>query len=423
MAEKSCDLSFRDGRSCTPEQISQSQAGGMVVLKRIGLLMIGLIFLVTGLSAQTPKVRISAWYWLNSAPKTDWQGDFITMKNMGFTDVLLGWGLDAAGVATRISDTQKAIRLAHQAGMGAYLIVWHPHANSLTRRPEFMQIDSEGHVLKSFDVFNPEWRSTQWKTYIQKVAKAYGTEPGFSGYVFDDSFGAGGNGVVSYGAYEKKAFGEPLPTKPDDPRWDAWEKARQGWWEDWARDTTKYIRAIDPNHRHQIYLEDHFPMVVNPKRLSRLGLDFGRVAKHFDAVGGYTSARWSSDPDSGQKAAQLTPEAIEGVRKYTNPRQEIIYTFWVANQAEERLPGAAMYPTADQIKLICEAALKLGIRHIDMYGYRIGEYILKPDQTMADMVPPDPAPYKLTGQFPLKFLWDRPEVHQGLADYLKSLNR
>jgi hypothetical protein len=35
---------------------------------------------------------------------------------------------------------------------------------------------------------------------------------------------------------------------------------------------------------------------------------------------------------------------------------------------------------------------------------------------------PEPAPYLLTGQFPEKFLWDRPEVHQALAAYMKGLN-
>ncbi|HEX5431802.1 MAG TPA: hypothetical protein VFW83_07540, partial [Bryobacteraceae bacterium] len=268
-----------------------------------------------------------------------------------------------------------------------------------------------------------QFRSTLWKSYLQKLARAYGNEPGFAGYVFDDSFGSGGTGIVSYGAYEKKAFGEPLPTKPGDPRWDEWVKTREGWWEDWARDTTSYIRAIDPDRHHQIYLEDHLPSIVNPKRTDKLGLDFNRVAKHFDAVGGYTTTSWNSSADSGEKAAEKTTEAILEVRKMIGPKKEIIYTFWVANPPEERQPAAAKYPTAEQIKLICQAALKQGIRQLDMYGYRIGEYRLKPGQTLQEMVPSGTAPYKITGQFPQKFLWDRPEVHQGLADYLLSLNR
>jgi hypothetical protein len=30
--------------------------------------------------------------------------------------------------------------------------------------------------------------------------------------------------------------------------------------------------------------------------------------------------------------------------------------------------------------------------------------------------------YRLSGQFPQKFLWDRPELHAGLHAYLRGLN-
>src|SRR5437773_3117671 len=85
-----------------------------------------------------PQVRVSAWYWLNSAPKANWEGDFTTMRNLGFTDVLLCWGLDLSGVVTRKTETKQAMQWAHKAGIGVYLIVWHPSANSLARVPEFM---------------------------------------------------------------------------------------------------------------------------------------------------------------------------------------------------------------------------------------------------------------------------------------------
>ena len=373
------------------------------------------------LCAQTPNVRISGWYWLNSAPKTDWQGDFVTMKHLGFTDVLLGWGLDVHAAATRVPDTQQAIRWAHQAGLGAYIFIWHPTAVSMERRPEFMQVDSEGHRLTSFDVFNPKWRSTEWKSYLQAIARAYGDEPGMAGYVFDDTFFAGGNGVISYGEFEKHAFGEPLPTKPSDPRWDGWVKAREGWWEDWARDTTGYLHAIDHNPHHEIYLEDSLGSIVSPDRLNSRGLDFKRLAKYFDAVGGYTSVSWDSSPDSGAKTAAAAVKSLSAVRKMIGPKKQIIYTFWIANFPEEHNAGPARYPTAQQIKQICQAALKVGIRHLDMYGFRIGDSELK-GHKVSEWVPPDTAPYKLTGQFPQKFLWDRPQIHQELADYLLSLN-
>jgi len=366
-----------------------------------------------------PQVRVSAWYWLNSAPKADWEGDFTTMKNLGFTDALLCWGLDLAGIVTRKADTKQAMQWANKAGIGVYLIVWQPSANSLTRVPKFMQVDANGKQLETFDVFNPQWRSTQWKGYLQDVAKTYGSEPAMSGYVFDDSFG-GAN--ISYGAFEEKAFGGPLPRKPGDPKWDDWTKARQGWWEDWAKDTTQFIRAMDTDAQHEIYLEDGIGSVINPKLHANNGVDFARVAQYFDAVGGYTVPTWTTNLDSEKKALKLTENAIESVRKMVGPKKQIIYSFWSANASEERKPGPAVFPSADQLRQVCEQALKLGVSHLDMYGFRIGEYNAT-RQEMARMMPAEPAPYILTGQFPQKFLWDRPEIQTELGTYLRGLNQ
>ena len=366
-----------------------------------------------------PRVRVSAWYWLNSAPKADWEGDFTTMKNLGFTEVLLCWGVDLAGIVTRKTETKQAMQWAHKAGIGVYLIVWQPSANSLPRVPEFMQTDANGKVLETFDVFNSKWRSTQWKNYLQDVARTYGNEPAMAGYVFDDSFGSGN---ISYGAYEEKVFGSPLPRKPEDARWADWTKARQGWWEDWARDTIAYIRALDSNAQHEIYLEDGIGQITNPKQQARIGLDFAKVARHFDAVGGYTTPAWTTNLDSEKKALQLTENAIESVRKMAGPNKRIVYTFWSANIAEENKRGPAAFPTAAQIRQVCERALKLGVRHLDMYGFRIGEYRVSREE-MARMVPAEPAPYVLTGQFPQKFMWDRPEIHTELGTYLRGLNQ
>jgi hypothetical protein len=103
-------------------------------------------------------------------------------------------------------------------------------------------------------------------------------------------------------------------------------------------------------------------------------------------------------------------------------KKKIIYTFWSANVAEELGTAPAKYPTAAQIKSVCEVALQLGIRHLDMYGFRIGEYRATKAE-MKRMMPSEPAPYVLTGQFPRKFMWDRPEIHTELGDYLRSLNK
>jgi hypothetical protein len=366
-----------------------------------------------------PRVRISAWYWLNSAPRESWEGDLVTMKHLGFTDVLMCWGIDLAGIVTRKADTKQAMQWAHKAGLGVYLIVWQPTANSLRRIPEFMQVDANGNVLETFDVFNPKWRSGEWKEFLQDVAKTYGAEPGMAGYVLDDSFGSRN---ISYGACEEKLFGAPLPRKPEEPRWEEWTQAREGWWEDWAKETVHYIREIDANRSHEIYLEDTIGQITNPKKHASLGLDFTRVAKHFDAVGGYTTPTWTSNADSETKVLKLTKTAIESVRKMVGPKTEIVYTFWSADISEERKPGPARHPTAAEIQHVCEQAMKSGVRHLDMYGYRIGEYQVRRED-MARMVPSEPAPYILTGQFSQKFMWDRPEIQSELGKYLRGLNQ
>jgi hypothetical protein len=400
------------------------------VFKRLLGLM--LIVLSAGLtsSAATPKVRISAWYWLNSAPRVAWDGDFVTMKNMGFTDVLLGWGVDVAAVGLRITDTKAAIEAAHRAGLGAYLVVWQPTGNSLERHPEFQQVDSAGNLLFSFDVFNPTWRQTQWKQYLQTVAKAYHDEPGMAGYVFDDSFLAGpvgvvdgpnGTGMVSYGKYEQEHFRGVLPRKPTDPKWNEWVKTRETWWEDWAKDTVGAIREIDSDTSHEIYLEDPAGDALSSNLVNTVGVDFPRVARYFDAVGAYSGFSYDSSPDSGKKAAQGTEEIIAKLQKIVGADKSTIYTFWVADPAEELGPLPAKYPTAEQIQQICEAALRAGIRHLDMYGYRIGDYRVKAKDWPV-MAPGTGATYPLTGQFPQKFLWDRPQVQGQLAKYLLSLN-
>lgn len=391
------------------------------MLKRFILVLLVLFFPIATALSQAPRVRVSAWYWLNSAPETDWGGDFVTMKNLGFTDVLLGWGLDAAAITTRPEETKDAIQMAQKAGLGAFLIVWHPNGNTLPRKPEFMQVDSNGRQLSTFDVFNPRWRSTQWKEYLQKVARIYHDQPAFAGYVFDDSFGVAGDGFVSYGEFERHAFGAALPKKPSDPGWDKWVKMREGWWDDWAKDTVTYIRAIDANKQHEIYVEDGVGSIVDPNRPNNIGLDFASVSRYFDAVGGYTMSNWSDAPESDQKVIGQTERAIAGVRKIVGPNKKIIYTFWSANPAEERKPGPAVYPSAKEIQQICDAALKMGIQHLDMYGYRIGDYAVPRDE-WPQYVPAEPAPYRLTGQFPQKFLWDRPEVHEELGRYLRGLN-
>ena len=41
----------------------------------------------------------STWYWPNAAPREEWKSDFETIQDLGFTHVILCWGLDASASA------------------------------------------------------------------------------------------------------------------------------------------------------------------------------------------------------------------------------------------------------------------------------------------------------------------------------------
>ena len=356
--------------------------------------------------AQSSPVRVSAWYWLNSAPASEWGRDFRTIRNLGFTHAVLCWGLDLAAVSLRPEDTRQALALCRRAGLGAYLVIWHPTHNSLERKPEFQQKDIAGRLRLSFDAFNSQWRGTQWKSYLQTVASVLRDEPAFAGYVFDDSF--------LIGPIER--FGGPSGKPPERilPGGDQ----RAAWWEQWARETVQFIREVDANRSHEIYLEDG-EYVLGRQARQAVGLDFGRVAKHFDAVGAYTAKPWDS-PESGTRLARHTREILEKTREAIGPDKKIIYTFWVANQVELRKPGRSRFPTVEQIRLIADTALQFGIQHLDLYGFRIGDWAVK-EEEWPQRRPGRGKTYPLTGSFPGKFLYDRSGIHDELRAYLRGL--
>jgi hypothetical protein len=397
-------------------------------------LLAALIAQLLPAAATRPKepVRISGWYWLNSAPRSEWAADFRNMRHLGFTDVALCWGLDSAAWRFRVDDTKFALDLVQKSGMGAYLIVWHPTHNSLPRKAEFQQMDAGGNLRFSFDTFNSVWRNTQWKSYLQTVAKLYSGHHAFAGYIFDDTFGMGGIATIdggagppqqqfiSYNSFDVKLFGRQPPKAPSDPGWSEWTAARANWWADWSRDTMRFIREVDSNRKHEIYVEDSINSIFSPKIRDSVGLDFGKAAEPWDAVGAYTEPSWDENATSGQTQRELTRRVLEKTRAAVGANKEIIYTFWSGNIAELRTPGPAKFPTVPQIRDICEAALSVGIRHLDMYGYRIGDYLVTA-QNWPQKRPPESGPYPVTDPFPKKYLYDRTELHEELGKYLRSL--
>jgi hypothetical protein len=57
-----------------------------------------------------------------------------------------------------------------------------------------------------------------------------------------------------------------------------------------------------------------------------------------------------------------------------------------------------------------------------MYGYRIGDFVVT-DENWPEKRPPAKGAYSLTDPFPQKYLYDRPELHERLGEYLRELRR
>jgi hypothetical protein len=421
-------------------------------------------------SYRTPGLRISAWYWLNSAEKRQWEQDFKSCAEAGFTDMVLCWGLDSAAVSFQKENTRQALSLCQKYGMRAYLLMWHPSHNSLPRRPEFQQVDNYGNLLFTFNLFNRQWRSTQWKDYLQTVAGAYKDHPGLAGYLFDDTFGPGPIGsfegdktkvrgdFVSYSAYDYEQFRQwlrskyrTLPrleeswgieagnwekieppqknTKTNQAAWSDWCEARSQWYQEWGIDTMKFIREADPSPDHEVYLEDgQYVLGLETQRSKSsfrpvtvkdtLGLQFGVAAAPFDAVCGYTAFRWEI-PDALAKAVQRTRETLEFTRSKVDKQKKIIYTFWVGDLDTDK-PLPLKHPDAQQIMAVTQSALDLGIRHVDYYAYRVGDW--RADNAEWEVRRPGPnVDFPLTKPMPGRYLCDRPDLLKALGVQLHQL--
>ena len=381
-------------------------------------------------TSDTHHVAVSCWYWLNSTQKSQWPQDFKAMKRLGITDVVLVWGLDASAFATRTADSHEAIRAADTSGLGSYLFVWHARHNALPRTSEFAQRDAAGEQLFAFDAFNPRWRRTQWKHYLQTIARAYGKQQGFGGYVFDNSFAIGDigaidgaapsadNDYISYGSVERRLFGKPLPMSPRDPAWAEWTGARQQWWAQWAADTHAAIRAVDPDTRHRIILEDG-ENTIDPDTESRVGLKLRNVVEHFDMMSAYWAPNYLS-PDANDKLALGVTNYLQRMREAIGPDKELALSLRLSDGDTEDAPGHADRPTIAQMQMLIDAALSMGVRHIDLYGYRMGVYHLD-GPGWRQYQPGKSSEYPLTGQIEGKFLVDRPELWPELTHYLLQI--
>ena len=291
-----------------------------------------------------------------------------------------------------------------------------------------------------------------------------------AGYLFDDTFGPGPVGsfegdktkvrgdFVSYSAYDYEQFRQwlrskyrTLPrleeswgieagnwekieppqkiTETNQAAWSDWCEARSQWYQEWGIDTMKFIREADPSPDHEVYLEDgQYVLGLETQRSKSsfrpvtvkdtLGLQFGVAAAPFDAVCGYTAFRWEI-PDALAKAVQRTRETLEFTRSKVDKQKKIIYTFWVGDLDTDK-PLPLKHPDAQQIMAVTQSALDLGIRHVDYYAYRVGDW--RADNAEWEVRRPGPnVDFPLTKPMPGRYLCDRPDLLKALGVQLHQL--
>lgn len=427
---------------------------------------------VKGGGPEPGEVRFSVWYWLNAVPKDDWADDFSAIAKNGFTHVILCWGYDLSAFRLRKQDSLDALELCRQNGLGAFLLIWHPVHNSLLLEadPEHFQVDNLGNKRFSFNLFSRDWRNSQWKSYLQDLAETYRESEAFAGYALDDSFAlgpvstfSGEEGVetgdfVSYSKADQSRFSEwlksryqtlaqvnerwatkygdwseiEIPVKIEkEVIWGDWVDARTEWMEDWARDTMRFIREVDPDPAHIVYIEDLVVVLGLESRASQfsprpitfadmIGLRFGQVTRHFDRLGAYTMpSSWELE-DSLDKALEQTDTVLEETISQAGGVDQLTYTFWISDSKQVFSPGAVTRPNAQEIWKITELALSKGVNHIDYYAFDVGGASLADEDEWKRYLPGTGEDYPLSKQFRQTWLKDRPD---GVLEELGQLIR
>ena len=290
----------------------------------------------------------------------------------------------------------------------------------------------------------------------------------FAGYFFDDTFGIGPVGsfggepgkargdFVSYSAHDIAGFRRWLRNKygalqklekawqqkfsdwesVEPPReitienktsWEDWCQARRQWLREWSVETVKFIRVVDKSFDHAICLEDGEYILGKPRKIKSsvrpvtmrdtLGMDFGFVAAPFEEFCAYSAYRWDVT-DALETARENLTGTIQSASAHGTDRKKVACAFWVAdvdtNKAKLDLPSAS------QIISLAEAAITLGVRHVNYYAFRVGDWRVS-EQDWPAARPGANLNYPVTKPLPGRYLCDKPDLLRELAERHRQL--
>src|SRR5207249_1527293 len=97
--------------------------------------------------------------------------------------------------------------------------------------------------------------------------------------------------------------------------------------------------------------------------------------------------------------------------------KKLIYTFWITDSTL-KAPLSSL-PNAAQIAAITRVAMQLGVRHVDYYGFRIGDWRVSAKEW--EEYRSEARDYPVVPSLRGCFLCDRPAMRQQLKGQIEKL--
>lgn len=352
------------------------------------------------------------WYHLNSGPREEWEEDIHNIRALGYDYIVVCWGKNAVLLREKVEDTLEMMAICDRCGLGVYLCVWSGNMMYPYLGEDNHQMDDKGCIRNFYNLWNHEWRNGVYKEYLQDVARSYCHCPALKGYHFDDTFASydvkqrTGGRYTSYHRQDVERFQcwlkerypdvftlnrflssehyygidhpqyqswneiEP-PTDPESHLWLEWYLARSHWYEDWARETSEFIREIDP--LHELYVEDG-GRIAGIRRELR-GIDLARIAKHFDVVALYEMPFGFEQPEVDMDPIHSVIDYVVSSTRRLAPGKQIGTCYHVYPPLGKDISWP--YPDMAQIESMTEQAIKSGADKVEQYAYRTIDWRLK----------------------------------------------
>jgi hypothetical protein len=349
-------------------------------------------------------MEFGTWYALNCGPREEWSDDLLRVREAGFDFVVL-WNLspsagsqpgDVRHIVRDAMATTESLDAAARAGLRAYLGLWHPYyMGSIPVGQRLCWAD--GRRRNAPDLFHEQWLRRSWLPYVRTAAQRFCRHPAFRGVYFDDSFPVVPKETRSYLSYSgatrqrfrrwlreryltvanlnmclrpRKAYrsfaavNPPAQPTDDLALWTDWTAARAQWCEEFAERTCRAWRQVDGDPTHELVLSDQdYHLQCNALQY---GVDYSRLAKHFDRLEVYMAANHEA-VSRRELLANVTHDVRRG-RRLAGSKPLQFHT-WFADRRSYRPMDSGT------LRAVIDTAGSLGAAAMEIYTFKVGNWL------------------------------------------------